>query len=364
MKRITLYAVIMLVLTTCLVVNAAVPSMINYQGKLLKPDGTPVADGTYAMTFALYDQPTGGVALWSEVNPSVQVKKGLFSVLLGSLRHLPDNLFDGTPLYFGTTVGADPEMTPRQQIATVAFAFKAAVADTVPDGAITTVKIADGAITKSKMAPDAISDVSSTLATGWIPANEAWAYASPTTIIVPAGATSKYSVGDKIKLFQANVCKYFYVVGVTDTLLTVTGGSDFSVSSDPISMNQYSKASSPVGFPHWFNYSPVFSGYADMTVGSVAITMAKFCIINNRVCVDVACTCIPAGTARPYLSMSTPITGRNTSDGHCLGIGRTDGIILLVHSYGSATSSAYLYYPSGNYPLKPQTIDAHFDYEL
>ena len=38
---------------------------------------------------------------------------------------------------------------------------------------------------------------------GWISADETWAYASATTITVPAGATSKYSAGDKIKLNQS-----------------------------------------------------------------------------------------------------------------------------------------------------------------
>lgn len=127
---------------------AAVPPMINYQGKLLKPDGTPVADGTYAMEFAIYDVPTGGRAIWWEANSNVQVKKGLFSVLLGSVVNLPANVFDSPNRWFGVKVGDDPEMTPRQQVTTTAFAFKAAVADTVPDGAITTQKIASGAVTQ------------------------------------------------------------------------------------------------------------------------------------------------------------------------------------------------------------------------
>jgi len=129
--------------------------MINYQGKLLKPDGTAVADGTYGMKFAIYAVPTGGDALWWEQNPTVQVKKGLFSVLLGSVINLPANIFDSPNRFFGVTVGADPEMTPRQQITTAAYAFKAGSADTVADGAVTTAKISDGAVTVSKVSPEA-----------------------------------------------------------------------------------------------------------------------------------------------------------------------------------------------------------------
>ena len=61
---------------------------------------------------------------------------------------------------------------------------------------------------------------------GWMPAEETWTYASATTITVPSGAASKYSKGDKIRLKQGAGYKYFYVVGIADTVLTVTGGSD------------------------------------------------------------------------------------------------------------------------------------------
>ncbi len=47
----------------------------------------------------------------------------------------------------------------------------------------------------------------------WILAGEIWTYASPTTIIVPAGALLKYSKGNEIKLTQTTV-KYFYVVAI------------------------------------------------------------------------------------------------------------------------------------------------------
>ena len=121
--------------------------MINYQGKLMQPSGVPVPDNTYSMTFAIYSQPTGSTALWYEINPSVQVKGGLFSVLLGSVTNLPANIFDNENRWFGVSVGTDPEMAPRQQIASVGFAWKAGSADlatTVPDGAITTAKLAPG----------------------------------------------------------------------------------------------------------------------------------------------------------------------------------------------------------------------------
>ena len=148
---------VVVVLLACACAFAAVPPMINYQGKLMQPSGAPVPDGTYEMTFAIYSVPTGGTALWSEPNPSVQVKGGLFAVLLGSIVNLPSNLFDSGDRFFGVKVGADPEMTPRQQIASVAFAQRAAVAGTVDDGAITTSKLADESVQGGKLARGAVA---------------------------------------------------------------------------------------------------------------------------------------------------------------------------------------------------------------
>ena len=48
---------------------------------------------------------------------------GIFSVLLGSSTTIPATVFtDNSSLYLGVTVQSDSELTPRQQIATVAFA--------------------------------------------------------------------------------------------------------------------------------------------------------------------------------------------------------------------------------------------------
>jgi len=140
----------------CSIAMADVPPMINYQGKLLQPSGAPVADGTYQMTFAIYGAPTGGTALWSETNPSVQVKGGLFATVLGSVVSLPSSVFGNTTLYFGVQVGSDPEMTPRQQMVSSAFAFRSSVAGTVDDGAITTSKIAANAVTANNIANGAV----------------------------------------------------------------------------------------------------------------------------------------------------------------------------------------------------------------
>jgi hypothetical protein len=97
---------------------------------------------------------------------------------------------------------------------------------------------------------------------GWIPANETWTYASATTITVPSGAASKYQKGDKIKITNNSATKYFYIVGVADTVLTVTGGSDYTVHDSAITNPFFSKIENPQGFPHWFNWTETYTGFS------------------------------------------------------------------------------------------------------
>jgi len=102
---------------------AEVPQMINYQGKITTPVGALV-DTTVGMVFTIYDQPTDGFVLWTETQPSVVVEKGVFSVLMGSVNPIPDSVFTGVVRYLGVKVGADPEMVPRKEMVSVAYAYR------------------------------------------------------------------------------------------------------------------------------------------------------------------------------------------------------------------------------------------------
>ncbi len=92
--------------------------VLNYQGRLLDPaTGNPKPNGSYLMSFSIYDLEALGSPLWTE-NRSVSVTGGLFSTLLGDVSPtpLPLAIFDGRALWLGVTVGADPEATPRMRL--------------------------------------------------------------------------------------------------------------------------------------------------------------------------------------------------------------------------------------------------------
>ncbi len=104
--------------------KASINPQINFQGKLTNPNGTNVTDGTYSIVFSIYTVDTGGVAVWTETQPSVSVNDGIFRVALGSITSLPGSVdFNGSSLWLGIKVGADAEMTPRVQFTASPYAF-------------------------------------------------------------------------------------------------------------------------------------------------------------------------------------------------------------------------------------------------
>lgn len=125
-KKLILGLVALSILSFATSVSADIPQMINYQGVLTDPDGCPVKDSSYSIIFSVYDAPTGGNLMWADTLATVTTTQGNFNVLLGSNNPIPDSLFVEDSLWLAVKVGNDPEMTPRQRIASVGYAFRAA----------------------------------------------------------------------------------------------------------------------------------------------------------------------------------------------------------------------------------------------
>jgi hypothetical protein len=102
---------------------AAVPSTIDFQGRLHDSGGSPV-NATLSITFSLYDVLSGGTALWTETK-SVQVTDGLFQVKLGETNSFSPTHFSGTDRWLGIKVGTEAEMSPRTKISSVGYAMQA-----------------------------------------------------------------------------------------------------------------------------------------------------------------------------------------------------------------------------------------------
>lgn len=149
-----------------------VPALINYQGNVRSATGTPLS-ATRTVTFRFYKSPTSALAadrLWSE-SQSVTIVDGNFSVLIGGGAAVNNEANTGTfaevfgkstSVYLSITVddgtsATDPEISPRQQLVTTAFAFRATVAEKVDDAAVTGPMIAANAVTTTQLNASAVT---------------------------------------------------------------------------------------------------------------------------------------------------------------------------------------------------------------
>ena len=101
----------------------AVPGYMTHQGKVIDSSNSPVT-GVLEVTFTLYRQATGGAAIWTEPI-DVAFDEGYFSVSLGTINTLDQDLFDGSDLFLGVTLDGQEEFEPRTQITSVPYAFLA-----------------------------------------------------------------------------------------------------------------------------------------------------------------------------------------------------------------------------------------------
>ena len=161
---------------------AQVPQLLNYQGRVSVQGAN--FDGAGQFKFALVDG-AGTTTFWSNDGTSANggeptaavsltVTKGLYSVLLGNatLPHmtvLPATVFTNPDVrlrvWFDDGSHGSQLLTPDQRIAAVGYAMMseqaqtAQVAQTVPDGAITSAKIADRAVGSAQINGGAVGSV-------------------------------------------------------------------------------------------------------------------------------------------------------------------------------------------------------------
>lgn len=129
MKRATIgLLAALLVISLSFAAQAAVPQLINYQGRLTD-NGVPLS-GTHSLKFVIFANEAGTVALWQETQPAVTVTDGLFQVLLGSVVPIPSSVFSGDTRWLAVSLNGGPQMTPLKPIVSTAYAYRAAKSDT------------------------------------------------------------------------------------------------------------------------------------------------------------------------------------------------------------------------------------------
>jgi hypothetical protein len=122
-------------------------STINYQGRLADNSGQP-EDGTFAMSFAIYDAATDGNLIWGPEEHTVEVSDGLFSVGLGSKTSggIPTSVWRGDR-YLEISVNNEA-LAPRELLRSAPVTQMAL---DVAAGTITSTHLMNGAVTTEKL---------------------------------------------------------------------------------------------------------------------------------------------------------------------------------------------------------------------
>ncbi len=104
----------------------SIPAAIPFSGTL------ELAQGIIPVTFALYENQTGGVPLWSEMQDVTCDAQGRYTVVLGQATPggLPLGVFSGAPRWLGIQPAGGAELA-RVALLTVPYAARAATADTI-----------------------------------------------------------------------------------------------------------------------------------------------------------------------------------------------------------------------------------------
>ncbi len=111
---------------------AAVPHLINYQGRLTDKNSAPL-NALYNLTFRIYDAESAGTLLWQGAYNNVSITKGIFNILLGDVNDTGfnfTNLAFDKPYWLEIKVGTEI-MSPRQRITSSGYAISAENADKV-----------------------------------------------------------------------------------------------------------------------------------------------------------------------------------------------------------------------------------------
>lgn len=179
---------------------------------------------------------------------------------------------------------------------------------------------------------------------GWTAATDTWTYASATTFtIAGVDRTAIFAKGTRIKLNQSGN-KYFVVASSafsTDTTVTITGGTDYTLANAAITSPFYSYEQSPQGYPGWFAYTVTWGGFSadPSSVTSKFAVDGKTCFVQ----IQVGSVGTSNNTATTF---SIPIAAGVTQTGIPMGSVHDNGTTLTTLGVmnvtaTSATASAF-----------------------
>lgn len=126
MKKSLLFWFFGLFLSAAPAAHAAIPDLINFQGRLTTTAGAPVTT-TVPVVFRLFTASTGGSPVYTETHSVTPDADGVYSADIGSVTPLTGVNFD-QPLYLGVTVNGET-LSARERLTASPYALQAGAVD-------------------------------------------------------------------------------------------------------------------------------------------------------------------------------------------------------------------------------------------
>jgi hypothetical protein len=223
--------------------NAAVPSLVSFNGTLSGVNGKPLT-GVAGVTFSLYKEQEGGVPLWIETQNVEPDKSGHYSVMLGSTSSsgLPSDIFvAGEARWLGVQVQGQSEQ-PRVMLLSVPYALKAGDAQTVgglpPSAFVLAAPPAPSSIstsTNSGTPSSSIEAISGTGTTDFIPLwTNSTTLGNSVLFQSGTGSTAKIGINTTTPTSTLDVRGAETVRGLLSLPATGTATSSASFNSQPV----------------------------------------------------------------------------------------------------------------------------------
>lgn len=175
---------------------------------------------------------------------------------------------------------------------------------------------------------------------GWIDdTTNTWTFVSSTSFkLTGVDRTAVFTPGTRLRLKQGGAYKYFVVVSAafsTDTTVTITGGSDYTLANAAITDNYYSYEANPQGYPGWFNFAPSATGFS----GTPTVVTARFSVIGRCVHINVNVT----GTSNSGSTGFTAPIATAQANNDLLGAGVDNSVSLTnpVQGFIGATGTGW-----------------------
>ena len=329
-------------------ITSAVPGFISYQGRALDTTGAVIGSTTpvnRTVTFRVWDHPSNVLLanlLYSE-QQTVTISGGEFSVLIGqgvatagtvfgyseTTKGVPTvkisdlAVFGGSTRYLGVTiddgtVAVDNEITPRQQIVSSAYAFRAKYAEQLgSNGGAALTALDSGNVGIGNTSPPALFTVSG--------ANTSTTTSTPQLLVTADDISERLRIGvDSTGNGTGFIQAYKESIGAQNLLLNPSGGNVGIGTTSPSVALSVTGAITATG---------AITGGSFSTAGAITATGA---ITGGSLATQGAIT----GTGIGITGAITASTNITTSGGN-IGIGTTSPGARLEIDDGAADSTKY-----------------------